>query len=72
VIQGVDVNTARGADGWTNATEPPGSHVFVEVQNNLPSGKVACKVDHGLGIGSTFKTRSAQGASIAICDVYLP
>jgi hypothetical protein len=51
---------------------PRGSHVFVEVRNNLPSGNVACTIDYGLSSGSTLEKRSAHGASAAICDVYLP
>ena len=51
---------------------PRGSHVFLEVRNNLHDGSVACTIDYGLSSGSIIEKRSAHGASIAICDVYLP
>jgi hypothetical protein len=45
---------------------------MIEVRNNLPTGKVACTIEYGVNDGSSMKKRSAQGASVATCDAYLP
>jgi hypothetical protein len=51
---------------------PRGSHVFVEVRNNLPTGGVGCAIDYGhAGSDLPTETRSASGASVARCDVDL-
>jgi hypothetical protein len=53
-------------------TFPRDSHAMIEVRNNLPTGKVACTIEYGVNDGSSMKKRSAQGASVATCDAYLP
>jgi hypothetical protein len=50
---------------------PPGSHIFMEVRNNVPSGDVACRIDYIPPNYVTPETRSAHGASVARCDVDL-
>ena len=47
---------------------PRGSHIFIEVRNNLPSGDVACMIDYSLSGDSKIEKR---GASVAVCEVYL-
>jgi hypothetical protein len=55
---------------FVDSAFPRGSHVFIEVRNNLPTGDVGCTIDYGLGSGPPTENH-AHGASVARCDVYL-
>jgi hypothetical protein len=55
---------------FVHSPHPPGSHVVIEVRNNLPTGDVGCTIDYGLGSGPRTQTH-AHGPSVARCDVYL-
>jgi hypothetical protein len=51
---------------------PRGSHIFLEVRNNLPTGDVGCAINYpNPGSDVPTQIRSAQGASVARCDVDL-